>query len=336
MIRSVFVHMNTDPNSWCGVAGIEQTGADDLWVTYYEGGPKEPHPDNRVALVRSRDRGATWSEPVVVADPPGSVAAWDPGLWRDPVGGLWLFYNTADHDFGKVACTRVGARIDTKTGAVGEAKPLVPGVDCFGLNRPTLLPNGDWAMPMVVFEHQGKPDKVWYYRRQQGIGVALSSDGGQHWRMSEIVTSPDKFINENILYVCADGRLRMLARTRTGRIWQTWSSDNGRTWSQPESTDIPNPNSRFFAGKLKNGDVVLFNNPSDVPDIGHHARTSIVLNVSHDDGKTWSPDHVIAAGQWIAYPDMVEDPRGGLHVIYDTGRQNILYCFLSPEDIGGR
>ncbi len=333
MLRPVLVHMNTDPKSWCGVAGIEQTGPDDLWVTYYEGGPKEPHPENRVALSRSRDRGQTWSAPQVVVDPPGSIAAWDPGLWRDPAGGLWLFYNLADHDMGRVHSSRHGRRVDPTTGELGEARPLLPDLNFFGLNRPTLLPNGDWAMPVVVLENQNKPDKVWYFRRPQKIGVALSSDGGGSWRLSATVTSPDRFINENILYVMNDGRLRMMARTRTGRIWETFSDDNGESWDEPRASTVPNPNSRFFIGKMRDGRVVLFNNPSDVPDIGHHARTSIVLAVSNDDGSSWSADRVIAAGQWIAYPDAVEDPSGGLHVIYDTGRQNVVYCFLAPEDL---
>ena len=31
----------------------------------------------------------------------------------------------------------------------------------------------------------------------------------------------------------------------------------------------------------------------------------------------------------------VEDDEGGLHMTYDTGRQNIVYCYLPPEFIAG-
>jgi len=188
----------------------------------------------------------------------------------------------------------------------------------------------------VILDQPDTPDDIWYYRRSQSIGVALTSDEGATWRLSATASTPDRFCNENMLYVMNDGRLRMFARTRTGRIWETYSSDNGETWGEVQATDLANPNSRFFVGKLANGNVVLLNNPSDVPDMGHHARTSITIRVSTDDGATWSADRVLAAGQWIAYPDAIEDDEGGLHVTYDTGRQNVVYCHLSPEELGGR
>ena len=82
--------------AWMGIPGIERAEANGrLWATLYTGGPKEPDPDNVVLLTTSADDGATWSAPQVVAAPPAPTRAYDPCLWYDPAGRLWLFYNHA-------------------------------------------------------------------------------------------------------------------------------------------------------------------------------------------------------------------------------------------------
>ena len=35
-----------------------------------------------------------------------------------------------------------------------------------------------------------------------------------------------------------------LFRTRTGTTLQSWSADDGKTWSYPQNSTLPNPNSR--------------------------------------------------------------------------------------------
>ena len=38
-----------------------------------------------------------------------------------------------------------------------------------------------------------------------------------------------------------------LFRTRTGTTMQSWSTDEGKTWSFPQNSTLPNPNSRVSA-----------------------------------------------------------------------------------------
>ncbi|WP_321473117.1 sialidase family protein [uncultured Paludibaculum sp.] len=80
--------------SFQGIPGLERAANGRLWATWYAGGPQEPGegPGNYVVLVTSGDGGKTWSQPKLVIDPPGPVRAYDPALWVDPTGRLWLFW----------------------------------------------------------------------------------------------------------------------------------------------------------------------------------------------------------------------------------------------------
>src|SRR5688500_11267700 len=75
-----------------GIPGIERAPSGRLWATWYSGGPGEG-PENFVLLATSVDEGRTWSSPMLAIDPPGDVRAFDPCLWIDPLGRLWLFWS---------------------------------------------------------------------------------------------------------------------------------------------------------------------------------------------------------------------------------------------------
>ena len=81
---------------WQGIPGIERAANGRLWCTFYTGGPQEPHPDNRILLTTSADDGRTWSDPETIVAFDGAARAYDPTLWHDPQGRLWLIVNRAD------------------------------------------------------------------------------------------------------------------------------------------------------------------------------------------------------------------------------------------------
>ena len=81
----------TETRIWQGIPGIERAKNGRLWATWYSGGKTEG-PDNYVVLVTSDNDGQSWSAPRLVINPPGKVRAFDPVLWHDPRGRLWLFW----------------------------------------------------------------------------------------------------------------------------------------------------------------------------------------------------------------------------------------------------
>src|SRR3569623_941375 len=72
-----------------GIPSIETAPHGRLWAAWYGGGPGEG-PFNYVMLATSADQGKTWSNIKLAIDPPGDVRAFDPNVWLDPTGKLWL------------------------------------------------------------------------------------------------------------------------------------------------------------------------------------------------------------------------------------------------------
>lgn len=79
------------PNPWypsCHAATIVEPAAGVLLAAWFAG-TYEGHPD--VAIWLARYENGAWSDPVKIVDEP-DVPHWNPVLFRDTTGTLWLFY----------------------------------------------------------------------------------------------------------------------------------------------------------------------------------------------------------------------------------------------------
>ena len=86
-----------------------------------------------------------------------------------------------------------------------------------------------------------------------------------------------------------DGRLLMFMRTTLGVLYQSWSEDEGETWSMPEPTQL---SSSYSPARLRavpgTGDLVCVWNQVSAREIeagGRRCRLSSA--VSRDGGATW-------------------------------------------------
>ena len=71
-----------------GIARDDKSGR--LWATWYSGGRGEDK-YNYVVVVTSSDDGATWTDAVLVVDPPNNVRTSDSCFWTAPDGRLHFF-----------------------------------------------------------------------------------------------------------------------------------------------------------------------------------------------------------------------------------------------------
>jgi AraC-like DNA-binding protein len=132
----------------------------------------------------------------------------------------------------------------------------------------------------------------------------------------------------------------MYVRTFYG-IGVSYSFDRGQTWTLGEDTGWGGPNSRFYIGKLKSGRTLLINH------VNYSGRNNLTALLSEDEGKTWKYSLLLDGRSEVSYPDVKEDEKGNIYVIYDRERggfkstlseaygcaREILYAKITEADI---
>ena len=310
---------------WHGVPGIEKTGKR-IWATWFTGGKYEPCIHNYATVAYSDDGGESWREPyfVVVGDEQAGMRVMDTQLWKEPGGRLWCYWaqdaypkgcTVSDYDtngddlfdvfFGDVrAFGMYTDNPEAETPVWSEPQYIGDG---FIRNRPTVLPDGKVFIPGYGVKNK---DSYRYLLAERFGGEAKVVEGP--------LQIGKKNFDEPMAVVQNDGSLRFLARTVTGHLAESYSCDNGRTWTKTKESDIENPCTRFFIRRLSGGMQLLINTPSARP--GN--RRSLVAYLSEDDGKTWPYAMVIDARVGTTYPDAVESEDGFIYMIHDVQRDN--------------
>lgn len=325
-----------------GIPGIEYAANGRLWALWYAGGPDEPGegPGNFVVLTTSADDGKTWSAPKLVIDPPGPVRAYDPTLWIDPQGRLWVFwaqsYQWWDGRSGTWAM--VTENPDAENPEWSSPRRLCDGIM---MNKPTVSSRGEWLLPVSVWSH--KPgNKIQGVHRHDlgdkvGAQVVVSKDNGAtfSWLGQTSAPEADRTFDEHMIVERKDGSLWMLLRTKAG-IAESTSTDGGKTWTPGEPSSIPHANARFFIRRLKSGNLLMVKHHS--PD--NKARSHLTATISKDDGKTWEGGLLLDERKGVSYPDGVQDDKGVIRIIYDYSRskdkQILMAAFTETDALEGK
>lgn len=315
----------TDTRAFQGIPGIERSPNGRLWAVWYSGGPGEG-PENYVLLGTSADDGHTWQEPVLVIDPPGPVRAFDPVLWHDPQGRLWLFWAQSEGKFDGRAGVWASHtdESDAERPTWSPPQRIAHGVM---MNKPTVLGDGTWALAIALWEyHQPHRPDLAHLRYSN---VIASSDGGATWRLRGQADLPQRAFDEHMLVERRDGSLWMLIRAQYG-IGESVSTDGGRTWSPGQPTTLGGPNSRFHIRRLTDERLLLINHANDA------ARSHLTAWLSADDGVSWQGGLLLDERLHVSYPDGVQAPDGRIYAIYDRerhGAREILMAVFRAEDV---
>jgi predicted neuraminidase len=321
-VSSEFIYEDASaPTPECHASTIEFSDGD-LFASWF-GGTCEGKDD--VCIWVSRKTDALWGKPIMVADGVWTdgkrYPTWNPVLFQPKDGPLKLFYKVgpnprdwwgtvteaADGDFEK------SKKVELPEGFLGPIK-----------NKPIQLDDGTIISPTST-EHKG-----WKAHFE------LSPNSGKNWLKTEPVADPNYYgpIQPTILKR-KNGSLLALNRTLNGRkIAQTFSTDQGKTWSQLEQIDLPNPNSGIDAVTLSDGRHLLVYNHS--PSKKHSGRSRSILNlaVSDDDGKSWKATLLLEEqpGEF-SYPAIIQTPDGLVHITYTFKRKKVKHVVVDPAKL---
>ncbi len=156
----------------CHAATIVEAAPGSLLAAWF-GGTHEGHPD--VAIWLSRHDGTGWSAPIKLVEAPG-VPLWNPVLFRDAAGVIWLFYKA-----GPTVPAWSGLYLQsTDAGRSWSAPVMLPaGLTGPAKNKPITLSNGDILC--------GASAETW---RNWTAWVEISADGGRSWTRHGPITAP--------------------------------------------------------------------------------------------------------------------------------------------------
>ncbi len=348
--------INTNPGvqyadaarSFQGIPGIECCGNGRLWAVWYGGGTWEGS-ENYVLTATSGNNGRSWSSPRLVIDPANNVRAFDPTLWHDPAGRLWIFWTQSHYlwDGRGGIWAMMAENSDTENPRWDKPRRLGDGVV---LNKPIVLTNGEWILPAVIWCAPVSPGLSDQHKHippdRDMMHLLVSADEGKTWkpRGEVFISIPNKEIPgqlalEPMVVQRRDQSLWMLIRTPFG-IAESVSRDEGKTWTQAEPSNIPHIYSaRFYIRRLTSGRLLLVrHNPPDLTEKGFAitARSHLTAFLSDNDGATWYGGLLLDERLTVSYPDGVEGPGRALYVIYDFERKDakeILMAVLTEEDI---
>jgi len=304
------------------IIGMDRTPKGRLWGCWTGTGDKV---DGYFLLATSDDTGTTWSKPRVSVGTRMDGAQIRSGalvgnLWTDPKGRLWLFFDQQLGDPEK-RITNWFMRCDAPDAAEPEWSAPVMFAEGCTLNKPTVLRNGDWLLPV----------SDWHKKTAR---VFASTNAGASWEERGCLQVPGWEFDEHMMVELKDGRLWMLARTG-GQPHESFSTDGGRTWSEArQAATVQNVNARFFLRRLKSGRILLVKNGSPAERLAK--RTHMSAWLSDDEGQTWKGGLLLDERNAVSYPDGFEAPDGLIHVLYDWNRHTdaeILLAKFREEDV---
>ncbi|MBR6790188.1 MAG: exo-alpha-sialidase [Oscillospiraceae bacterium] len=303
--------------AWQGIPGMVRTPGGRTFVSFYSGGVKEEY-SNFAAVIMS-DNDTDFSEPVAVLEKDGDYRCFDPVLWLDPMGRLWLVWNVMP---GEEVHAVICAAPDAETIVWGEERLIGRGIM---MNKPTVLSSGVWLFPIATWKldlmsEMRKPGLL--PDETPGSYVWVTSDCGETFTRLGFADVPDRCFDEQMVLELNDGRLMMLVRTYYG-IGVSYSSDGGKSWTPGEDSGLGGPCSRFFLRRLRSGRVLLinhFNSPGYNNRENFAGRNNLTALLSEDDGKTYPYTLLLDERFQVSYPDGMECDDGFIYIVYDRER----------------
>lgn len=272
-----------------------------------------------VEIWASVKNGDIWSTPKQIAN--GIIndslryPCWNPVLFRTK-DGISLYYKVGPNPrewWGMV----IRSTDEGKSWSAPEKLP--DGILGPIKNKPATLSSGVILSPSSV----ETKNEEWHAH------IERSTDGGKTWEKISIdPKNPAKVIQPTLL-LYPEGKIQALLRSNQNYIMESWSADEGKTWSPMAKTIVLNPNSGIDAVTLSSGLQVLIYNPMESGKDWVNGRNKLNVAVSVD-GKIWKDAAVLEdqrSGEF-SYPSVIQTSDKMVHVVYTANRKSIKHVVL--------
>jgi len=312
-----------ESRKFTGIPSLAVSPKGRIWAIWYTGKSSGEDENNYVVISTSRDGGNTWQEILAInPDGNGPARAFDPELWVDPKGKLWVFWaQTVDHT-GTIAgvWSITTKNPDSKKPKWSDPKRLTNGIM---MCKPVVLSTGEWVLPASTWKLTDYSAKM-----------IISKNKGKSWEERGAVNVPKdvRAFDEHIIIEKKDKSLWMLVRTIYG-IGESFSTDGGASWSPLVPSKIKHPSARFFIRRLNSGNLLLVKHGPINMKTG---RSHLMAFISKDDGESWSRGLLVDKRPGVSYPDGQQLADGRIIITYDYNRtkeQYILMTSFTEEDI---
>jgi sialidase-1 len=280
-------------------------------------------PTGRGILIRSGDGGMTWGDKTVVDDETYRFSQTeDVPVTQFSEGTLllnlysWSLMPMPDPETRRTARRPYSATLDglslLRSSDGGHTwsrrQPLqIPGLGPLVARCPALeLPDGT-LMLSVATRKDGGPYSDY---------VITSKDKGVTWGDPVLVAEdPDKqaYYCESGIVQLRSGKIILMHRTKPGDLYQSESTDSGKTWRGPTKTPMWSGSPAHLL-ELKDGRLLCTYGYRRAP-------FGVRACLSRDGGKTWDIRNEIVlrndgGNADLGYPSVVEMPDGRLLVVY--------------------
>lgn len=333
---------------WQGIPSIEVTDGGKIFVNFYSGQDAEVG-GNIMVLCVSTDGGKSFrSCEAVVEHPDPQCRIYDPCLWIDPHGVLWMSWTQASgfNDGRSGVWVSQCSDPDADNLVWSPPRRIANGIM---MNKPIVTSKGDWLFPTAIWcDTSGSvPTERHGLENEQFSNVYASLDEGRTIALRGHADIPHRSFDENMIVEKRDGSLWMLTRTFDG-IGESFSTDGGYTWTPGRKSHIDGPCSRFHIRRLRSGRLLMINHYQfdqriDLEDImsqgnvkSWKGRSHLTALLSEDDGQTWPYYLLLDERNEVSYPDAKEAADGMIYVCYDWERvtqREILMARFTEDDI---